>query len=276
MLTTATILVFAFAIIAGSAHARDLSPREKKDAAVQFLKSLESRDSKALKYVDPDKYIQHNLHVEDGLPGVRKLLASLPGDTKVDVVRTLADGDFVVIHTEYDFFGPKVGFDIFRFENGKIVEHWDNLEAKCQRPNASGRTQTDGPTEIKDLDKTETNKALLKEYFEVVVIGGHRDQASRFRDKFHQHNCFGEDNKSGAQATSGPFAKPGFVYKVTKVHRVLGEGNFVLVVNEGIFDDKPSIFYDFYRVENAMIVEHWDVIEEIPPVDQWKNKNGKV
>jgi len=39
-------------------------------------------------------------------------------------------------------------------------------------------------------------------------------------------------------------------------------------VNEGIFDDKPSIFYDFYRVENAMIVEHWDVIEEIPPVDQ--------
>jgi hypothetical protein len=31
----------------------------KKDAAVQFLKSLESKDSKALKYVDLDKYIQH-------------------------------------------------------------------------------------------------------------------------------------------------------------------------------------------------------------------------
>src|SRR5882672_10098360 len=72
MLTTATILVLAFAIIAGSAHARDLSPREKKDAAVQFLKGLESKDSKALKYVDPDKYIQHNLHAEDGLPVVRK------------------------------------------------------------------------------------------------------------------------------------------------------------------------------------------------------------
>ena len=28
--------------------------------------------------------------------------------------------------------------------------------------------------------------------------------------------------------------------------------------------------------ENDMIVEHWDVIEEIPPIDQWKNKNGKV
>jgi predicted SnoaL-like aldol condensation-catalyzing enzyme len=28
--------------------------------------------------------------------------------------------------SEYDFFGPKVGFDVFRFENGEIVEHWDN------------------------------------------------------------------------------------------------------------------------------------------------------
>jgi hypothetical protein len=47
------------------------STREK-DAAMRFLKSLESKDSKALKYVDPEKYIQHNLHAEDGLPVVRK------------------------------------------------------------------------------------------------------------------------------------------------------------------------------------------------------------
>jgi predicted SnoaL-like aldol condensation-catalyzing enzyme len=275
MLTTAATLGLAFATIGGSAHAKELSQQQKKDAVVQLLKSLETKDSKALKYVNPDRYIQHNLQVEDGLPGLKRLVASLPSDTKVNIVRTLADGDFVVAHADYNFFGPKVGFDIFRFENGRIVEHWDNLEGKCQQPNASGRTQTDGPTEIKDQDKTEANKTLLREYFAVVVMGGHRDQASRFRDTFHQHNCFGEDNKSGAQATSGPFAKPGFVYKVTQVHRILGEGNFVLVVNEGLFDNKPSIFYDLYRVENNMIVEHWDVIEGIPPTDQWKNTNGK-
>jgi len=63
---------------------------------------------------------------------------------------------------------------------------------------------------------------------------------------------------------------------VTKVDRIVGEGNVILVVNEGLFDNKPSIFYDFYRVENNMMVEHWDVIEEIPPMDQWKNRNGKV
>ncbi|MDQ1388485.1 MAG: hypothetical protein QOF56_1939 [Acidobacteriaceae bacterium] len=40
----------------------------------------------------------------------------------------LEDGDFVFTHTEYTFaIGHRVGFDIFRFENGKMVEHWDNL-----------------------------------------------------------------------------------------------------------------------------------------------------
>jgi predicted SnoaL-like aldol condensation-catalyzing enzyme len=56
---------------------------------------------------------------------------------------------------------------------------------------------------------------------------------------------------------------------------VLGEGNFVLVVDEGVFDNTPSMFYDFYRLENSMIVEHWDVIESIAPKADWKNNNGK-
>jgi predicted SnoaL-like aldol condensation-catalyzing enzyme len=65
------------------------------------------------------------------------------------------------------------------------------------------------------------------------------------------------------------------VYRVDKVHAVSGEGNFVLVVNEGLFDDKPSILYDFYRVQDDLIIEHWDVIESIPPRTDWKNNNGK-
>jgi predicted SnoaL-like aldol condensation-catalyzing enzyme len=35
------------------------------------------------------------------------------------------------------------------------------------------------------------------------------------------------------------------------------------------------MFYDFYRVDRNLIAEHWDVIESIPPKDQWKNGNGK-
>jgi predicted SnoaL-like aldol condensation-catalyzing enzyme len=47
----------------------------------------------------------------------------------VNTIRVFQDSDFVFAHTEYNFFGPKIGFDIFRFEGGLIAEHWDTLEA---------------------------------------------------------------------------------------------------------------------------------------------------
>jgi predicted SnoaL-like aldol condensation-catalyzing enzyme len=76
----------------------------------------------------------------------------LPDPTKANIIRIFADGDFVVAQSEYDFFGPKVEFDVFRFEGGEIVEHWDNLQEKCSHLNLSGRSQLDGPTEVVDLD----------------------------------------------------------------------------------------------------------------------------
>ena len=63
--------------------------------------------------------------------------------------------------------------------------------------------------------------------------------------------------------------------KYDRVHKVLGQGNFVLVVSEGGFGEKPTSFYDLFRVENGKIAEHWDTIETIPPREQWKNVNGK-
>jgi len=53
------------------------------------------------------------------------------------------------------------------------------------------------------------------------------------------------------------------------------EGNFVLVMREGSFGGKPTAFFDLFRVEAGKIAEHWDVLQEIPPKEQWKNANGK-
>jgi predicted SnoaL-like aldol condensation-catalyzing enzyme len=58
---------------------------------------------------------------------------------RVDTVRVFEDGNFVFAHSDYEFFGPKVGFDIFRFEGGKIVEHWDNLQPTAG-PNPASST----------------------------------------------------------------------------------------------------------------------------------------
>jgi predicted SnoaL-like aldol condensation-catalyzing enzyme len=144
-----------------------------KQQVVELLKSIETGDPKPLIYINPNKYIQHNLAVADGLIGVKALLQSLPkGSAKVHTVRVFQDGDLVFAHTDYNFFGPKVGFDIFRFEEGKIVEHWDNLQETATKPSPSGHTMLDGPTTPSDLDKTDANKTLMQTYMDDLLPQG--------------------------------------------------------------------------------------------------------
>ena len=139
------------------------APANQKRQVTELLKSIETGDPQPVGYINPQKYIQHNLAAADGLAGFGALLKVLPaGSAKVNTVRAFQDGNYVFTHTDYNFFGPKVGFDIFRFESGRIIEHWDNLQEKATTPNQSGHTQTDGPTEAKDLDKTEGNKKLVQ------------------------------------------------------------------------------------------------------------------
>jgi predicted SnoaL-like aldol condensation-catalyzing enzyme len=244
---------------------------------IELLKSIETGDSKPLAYINPNKYIQHNLAVGDGLAGVTALFQSLPkGSTKVNTVRVLEDGDFVFAHTEYDFFGPKVGFDIFRFEDGKIVEHWDNLQEAAAKPSPNGHTMTDGPTIASDLDQTEANKALMRSYMN-DILHGRRDKFAGYFDgnNYIQHNPWVADGLTGLIAGLQSLAKQGLVVKYERVHQVLGEGNFVLVVSEGSFGDHSTSYYDLYRIQNGKIAEHWDILEAIPLRADWKNANGK-
>ena len=256
-------------------NAEDLSNKNK---VVELLKSIETGDAGPAAYINPQNYIQHNLAVGDGLEGFAEVLKALPpGSARVNTVRAFEDGDFVFTHSEYDFFGPKIGFDIFRFENGLIVEHWDNLQETAKAANPSGRTMIDGPTEATDLDKTEANKALIREFVETILVKGEMEKLAGFfdGDNYLQHNPMIGDNVSGLGKALQAMAAQGITMKYDKVHKVLGEGNFVLVVSEGYFADKPTAFYDLFRVEGNKVAEHWDTIETILPESEWKNTNGK-
>ncbi|MDN3681022.1 hypothetical protein QWZ04_11880 [Vibrio tapetis subsp. quintayensis] len=249
------------------------------DKATALIESIETGDHAPIAYINADKYIQHNLAVADGLAGFGAVLKALPkGSAKAKVIRAFEDGNFAVTHTEYDFFGPKVGFDVFRFEEGKIVEHWDNLQ-EIAPINASGRSQLDGTTKMTDLAKTDQNKAIVEDFVQSILINGEMKKIEQFigpnEDDYLQHNPSVSDGLKGLGEALGALAEQGMPMIYEKNHIILGQGNFVLAISEGQFLNQHVAFYDLFRLDNSMIVEHWDTIEVIQEKDQWKNNNGK-
>lgn len=276
LLTTALALVSCTTPQVSTKQAN--TPMNKKEQVVALLKSIETGDRAPVAVINPAKYIQHNPGIKDGLAGFGAALAALPaGSARVNTVRAFQDGDYVFAHTDDNFFGPKIGFDVFRFEDGKIVEHWDNLQEKPANPNPSGHTMIDGATELKDLDKTAANKVLVAQFVSDALMGKAPEKLTSYfdGDKYIQHNPAIADGLSGLGAALEAMAKQGVAMVYSRVHKVLGEGNFVLAISEGSFAGKAVTFYDLFRVEGGKITEHWDVVELMLPADQHQNQNGK-
>jgi hypothetical protein len=102
--------------------------------------------------------------------------------TTAENIRMFEDGNYVFMHNIWRNAAPfgadeMVSFDIIRVdENGKVAEHWDALQPLVTET-VSGRTQTDGPTEVTDLDQTEANKALAVALIEDVLMGKTRPRS---------------------------------------------------------------------------------------------------
>src|SRR5438270_3355811 len=92
-----------------------------------------------------ESFIQHDPNLADGLAGMKSFAAEVASSPAADITiyRTLVDGDFVLLHSRYEgvgrYGGPAIAFDLFRFKDGKIVEHWGGQEPEAP-PNLSGRT----------------------------------------------------------------------------------------------------------------------------------------
>lgn len=229
--------------------------------------------------LDPD-YIQHN----PGLPtGAAPILGALPAleesGLRAETHRVLAEGDLIVLHSTYEnaqAFGADrlVGFDVFRVEDGRVAEHWDNLTPMTE-PNPSGHTQTDGPTEIADLDKKAENKALVTSFVDTVLRDGDAERITDFisTGMYVQHNSDIADGLDGLGTALATMAEQGITMVYDETHLVVAEGNFVFTASEGTLGGEPTAFFDLFRVGDGRIVEHWDVISAIPA--EMAHENGK-
>jgi predicted SnoaL-like aldol condensation-catalyzing enzyme len=238
------------------------------------------KDPTAVDRYFAESFMQHDPNITDGLAGMKSLAAEVASSPAADITiyRTLVDGDFVLLHSRYDgverYGASAIAFDLFRFKDGKIVEHWGGQEPEAP-PNLSGRTQVDGPTEVLDREKTEANRALVRTYRETVMVSLRFDRIEEFIEGAHyaQHASKIGDGIARLRDRIASVGKEGGQLFLTP-RRFVAEGNFVLVLTEGELPSGPTALYDLFRVENGKIVEHWDVLTPIPPRDQWKNSRG--
>lgn len=116
-------------------HARTPSEEANIELVQEFYDlALNVKDFDAAAEYLGDKYIQHNPGAADGPEGLRAFVDFLKREfpqAHNEVKRAYADGDFVILHVHSVRTPGTRGraiVDIFRLENGKVVEHWDVIQ----------------------------------------------------------------------------------------------------------------------------------------------------
>src|SRR5712671_3245279 len=185
--TTRREFMLLAVLASGIATLLDLAPAESQvravttpdtlgvDARQAMIDIFRKKDPTAVDRYFAESFVQHDPNLADGLNGMKSFAAEIASSPAADITiyRTLVDGDFVLLHSRYQgvarYAGTAIAFDLFRFKDGKIVEHWGGQEHEAP-PNLSGRTQVDGPTEVLDREKTEANRTLVRTYRETVMV----------------------------------------------------------------------------------------------------------
>ncbi len=257
------------AIILGLTIATSAGAQDMKDIATGILtQGIAHGDRAFIEAHVAEGYVQHNPTVPDGRAGLLAFvegLQTLEGGIEISPVRVLQDDDLVAIHSEARFGSDVyIVFDLFRFEEGLAVEHWDAIQPRPETT-VSGRSMIDGPTAITDRDQTEANRALVMDFYQKVLIEGQIDRSSTYLGAdYHQHNPQIADGFEGFAMFFKHIQENQIPFSLTQTHRSIAEGNFVLLHSEGQIGGKPHAFMDLFRVEDGKIVEHWDVVQEVP------------
>jgi len=109
--------------------------RNKENVIAFYNAAINDKDFAAASAYMGDMYIQHNPLAADGPEGLKNFLDFAKANLssfKVEIKQAFADGDYVILHVHAksgpDDRGSAV-MDIFRLEDGKVVEHWDVIQA---------------------------------------------------------------------------------------------------------------------------------------------------
>ena len=131
----AAAILLALASSGANAAANEAQQEANRKVVLEFYeKGLNQKDADAAIALMGNRYVQHNPNAADGPEGFRKFIGFLKEkfpNSKSEIKRSFVEGDYVILHVhavrEPGTRGTAI-IDIFKLENGKIVEHWDVVQ----------------------------------------------------------------------------------------------------------------------------------------------------
>jgi predicted SnoaL-like aldol condensation-catalyzing enzyme len=282
-----------------------MSAQEKKN--LQFAENwwrevIQARHMELSPKYQAEDYIQHNPNIPTGraafiaMFGSRPAVNPIPAKLDPAPVITGAKGDFVWMMWEREEKDPRDAsktyhfnvFDVVRFENGKIQEHWDSNQRNPLQP---GGKPVEGGSPITGIAKGGTgrvsaeekkNIALMTEEMKDMLQYGHLELADKTMDPgYIQHNPNVPQGREGFKQYMSrvPGRTPQEIKPEWKAPPVLtlANGPYVLMMWDRKAKDPadPNKEYtwnhfDVVRVEKGLVKEHWDEAKIAPPQPQGK------
>lgn len=247
----------------------------QKAVAVKVLKGVfEDGNTEVVDRYIREDYIQHNPVAPNGTEALKNLAAGLVEqfpDAEYDVERVLSDGDLVLVHSNVRLTPGTPGMavsDIFRFQGGKIAEHWDSGQ-QVPENSVSGNDMFSQLTPPRPWGlgpaSTEESREVVIAYVERLAEQDVTAVDDYVADDYIQHN---PDFPSGAEQLRNGLAD--FFEQVPQarydVKRVIADGELVAVhahLTNGP-DDLGTAVVDLYLVRDGRIQEHWDTLQPVP------------
>jgi predicted SnoaL-like aldol condensation-catalyzing enzyme len=205
--------------------------------AIAYHEAVSSYKISTVKALIHEDYIQHNPRVATGRSAFLNLIPRLEEfGSKIENIRLICDGDFVAMHHVWKNATPfgaseMVAFHIVRFDEDELIaEHW-NVMSTLNSDNPLANSPTNGNRQVLDLHATNVNKKIISDHVTLII-------------------------KDGVSSPNKP--------RYDVIHKILGEGNFVLCITEGHFMGLDMALYDLFELKSEGIIDRWHVFQQIP------------
>jgi predicted SnoaL-like aldol condensation-catalyzing enzyme len=260
-----------------SAAARSASDSEERNKALVlrlYSEAFNKDKTDVVKELVATDYVQHDKAVPGGADGQIKqfkdVKAKIPGAVAT-VKHVAADGDLVAVHwhasaTPANEATGQAKADLFRVDNGKLVEHW-GITQTVPAKTASGnslfsdvyRYPNGAPTLSEEQE--EKNRKFAVDAYRKLSDGDATVIDESWNPRYYQHNPIAPNGtaplKQFFQQNSQSSPSPSSTGSGgTRFGNTLADRDVVWVFSS------DYVVVDLFRVVDGKITEHWDVVAD--------------